>query len=189
MDHLQAMALVLGEFSFKATFHLGALLPELPINSYASKDIAAIGPSAIRLGLFLQLCRNYESYCKPLPLEEYECAALDYSTCFPFSMAKSPTAALTFAVKYARGMTTQAMPYLALSASMAKYEDYQEDPDNWILRRAHRFDDCNQLFGWVDEARQRQQISTAARPADNSHLPYAEGAGQSSSFPTEPEQM
>ena len=188
LPRLQAVALVLGEYAYKGTFHLGTFLPELPMTSYTSTDIQAIGPSAIRLGLFLQLCRNYESYKCPQHIEEYECAALNYSMCFPFSKSPSKIPAITFAVKYARGMTANAMPFLSVANSMSGFDEYQNNPDKWILHRASRLKDVDSLFGWVSDARHR--INATDRVSPGPCLPPSqEGASERSSFPSEPHQM
>lgn len=175
-DNVQALALLLGDIVYRASFHVSQLLPELAFGESFSIRPQDLHKPTLLLGLFFHAAINFQSFVTKKSYHSFEVADLNFSFTFPIDKAQDQPKLINFLLKnrYLDGISSQALPFLICSNSLRGYATYQARPDAWLATVSGPVATClNDFTGWIDDAKRRTH---SEQRTDSTNLPDDSGA-------------
>ena len=157
-DTFSALSLLCGDLVYRFSLHLGDFLPDLAPGTRMAIPSRKLHQSVLTLGLWFQLCINYQSYCLSSTFTPFELHEIHHSLGFPIRDHPDCRKLVTFsyAHKDLGPKRLAALPYLLTSRGLRGFHTFLADPDLYLAKvdsPTAKFID--EITGLISEARTR----------------------------------
>ena len=135
-DTLGALALLCGDLVYRFSLHLGDLLPELAPGPRMVITARQLPQRVLTLGIWFQLCINYQTCLLQSVFTPYEVHELHHSLSYPVRDNPECRKLVTFVYAHQDlgPKRLAALPYLLTSRGLRGYHTFLADPDVYIAK-------------------------------------------------------
>ena len=184
-DTVGALALLCGDLVYRFSLHLGDLLPELAPGPRMVITARQLPQRVLTLGIWFQLCINYQTFLLRANYTPYEVHELHHSFSYPVRDSPECRKLVTFVYAHQNlgPKRLDALPFLLTSRGLRGYHTFLADPDAYLAKiNSPTGQFLDEISGIPSEARKRvaarkPQKTTAEHSAQ---ISFTAPSGQSS---------
>ena len=166
-DVVGAIALLMGDLTYKLSLHLGEVIPELASGPHQLIPAADLPHRVLTLGLFLQYCVNYQTFVLKSVYKLYDVSELHFCFSMPASHSHNLRKAVTFHYDHRQlgDKRWAALPFLITCMGLRNYRNYMKDPDAYLAGlRSPAASFIDEISGTISMAKEKMQQRNS--PAD-----------------------
>ena len=169
-DVVGAIALLMGDITYKLSLHLGEVLPELACGQNQLIPARDLQHRVLTLGLFFQFAVNYQSFVLQSNFTLFAVSELNFCFSLPASNNPDLRKAVTFHYDQ-RNLGDKrwaALPFLITCLGLRNYRTFLKDPDAYLVNlRSPAASFIDEISGIISMA--REKVQKRASPSSPNH--------------------
>ena len=166
-DVVGAIALLMGDTTYKLSLHLGDVIPELASGPHQLIPAADLPHRVLTLGLYLQYCVNYQTFVLKSVYKLFDVSEIHFCFSMPATHNHNLRKVITFHYdqKHLGEKRWAALPFLITCMGLRNYRAYTKDPDDYLANlRSPAASFIDEISGTISMAKEkvRRRLSLPA---------------------------